>query len=106
MMRRLRKDDPVVILAGKDKGRQGDIVRFVGHDRVVVANINTVVKHQKQGKPGERHGLIEKEAALHISNVAIFNHHTEKADKIGLRTDEDGKKVRFFRSSGTVIDEE
>lgn len=105
-MSRLRKDDPVVILAGKDKGRQGDIVRFVGQDRVVVANINKVIKHQKQRKPGERHGLIEKEAALHISNVAIFNQETEKADKIGLRTDEDGKKVRFFRSSGTVIDEE
>lgn len=105
-MSRLRKDDPVVILAGKEKGRQGDIVRFVGQDRVVVANINKVIKHQKQRKPGERHGLIEKEAALHISNVAIFNQETEKADKIGLRTDEDGKKVRFFRSSGTVIDEE
>ena len=104
-MKRLRKDDEVIVLAGKDKGRIGGIVRFEGRDRVVVANINNVIKHQKQGKPGERHGLIEREAALHLSNVAIYNPDTEKADRVGFRT-EDGKKVRFYRSSGALIADE
>lgn len=104
-MKRLRKDDEVIVLAGKDKGRVGEIVRFEGLERVVVGSVNNVIKHQRPTKPGVRHGLIEKEAPLHVSNVAIYNPNTEKADKVGIRT-EDGRKVRFFRSSGALIDDE
>ncbi len=104
-MRKLRKDDEVVVIAGRDKGARGGILRMVGSDKVIVAGINMVKRHTRanpnQGKPG---GIIEKEAPLHISNVAIFNPDTETADRVGIRIEEDGSKTRFFKSSGEIIE--
>ena len=102
-MQRIRKEDQVIVLTGKDKDRTGDVVRFVGKDRVIVSGINMVKKHLRANQPGERQGIFEQESPLHISNIAIYNPNTEKADKVGIRTEE-GKRVRFFRSSGNLID--
>lgn len=102
-MRRLRVDDEVVVVSGKDRGRTGHVVRFVGDDRVVVTNVNKVRVHLRATQPGARQGIFSQEAALHISNVAIFNPNTEKPDKVGFR-EEEGKKIRFYRSTGERID--
>ena len=103
-MRRLKVDDEVIILTGKDKGRTGDVVGFQGRDRVIVSGINEITRHTRARKPGDRHGRLQKEAPLHISNVAILNPETDKADKVGIRV-EDGKKVRYFKSNDAVIED-
>ncbi len=104
-MRKIKKGDEVVVITGKDKGRRGAVVKCVGDDRVVVENVNLVKKHQKPnpmlGTPG---GIVEREAALHVSNIAIYNPGTGKADRVGFRVLEDGRKVRFFKSNGEVLD--
>lgn len=104
-MRKIRKGDEVILITGKDRGRRGSVVKCVGDDHVVVENVNMVKKHQKPnpmlGTPG---GIIEREAALHVSNVAIYNPATGKADRVGFRVLEDGRKVRFFKSNGEVLD--
>ncbi|MFW1678784.1 50S ribosomal protein L24 [Pontibacter sp. JAM-7] len=102
-MRKIKRDDEVIVIAGKDKGKRGKVMRVLD-DRLVVSGINMVKKHTKPnpmlGKPG---GIIEKEAAIAVSNVAIFNPQTGKGDRVGFKTLEDGTKVRFFKSSGEVI---
>jgi large subunit ribosomal protein L24 len=104
-MRRIRKGDDVIVVAGKDKGRRGTVVRVVDDERIVVQNINMVKKHQKPnpaaGAPG---GIIEKEMPLHISNVMLFNPGTGKGDRVGFRFLEDGRKVRYFKSNDEVVD--
>ncbi|MCB1756428.1 MAG: 50S ribosomal protein L24 [Gammaproteobacteria bacterium] len=104
-MRKLKKGDEVIILTGKDKGRRGTLQKVLPNSRVIVDNVNMVKKHTKgnpmMGVPG---GIVEKEASIHISNVAIYNPGTDKADKIGIRTLQDGKKVRFFRSNNETVD--
>lgn len=104
-MRKLKRDDSVVVIAGRDKGKRGDIVRFVTEQRVLVSGVNLVKKHTKpnpnMNEPG---GIISKEAPIHVSNLAIYNDDTEKADRVGIRV-EDGKKVRFFKSNDKPIDE-
>jgi large subunit ribosomal protein L24 len=104
MARKIRRDDEVVVLAGKDKGKQGKVLKvLVAEDRVVVEGANLVKKHQKPNPHmGVAGGIIEKEASLHVSNVAVVNPATGKADRIGFRT-EDGKKVRFFKSNGELV---
>lgn len=104
MARKIRRDDEVVVLAGKDKGKQGKVLKVLtSEDRVVVEGVNLVKKHQKPNPhAGEPGGIIEKEASIHISNVAIVNPATGKADRIGFRT-EDEKKVRFFKSNGELV---
>ena len=104
MARKIRRDDEVVVLAGKDKGKQGKILKvLVSEDRVIVEGVNLVKKHQKPNPhlnvPG---GIIEKEASIHVSNVAIVNPKTGKADRVGFRF-EDEKKVRFFKSNGDLV---
>ena len=105
-MNKIRKGDQVVVLSGKDKGRQGT-VRLVDGEKVIVENINKAKKHQKprQGKqapvPG---GIIDKVMPLHISKIAIWNVGAEKADRVGIKVLNDGKRVRFFKSNGEVID--
>jgi large subunit ribosomal protein L24 len=103
-MRKIKREDEVIVLAGKDKGKRGKIVSLVGEDRVIVSGINMIKKHQKPNPqanvPG---GIIEKEAAMQVSNVAIFNSATNKADRVGFKVD-DGKKVRIFKSNGEQID--
>lgn len=104
-MRKIKKGDEVVVNAGKDKGKRGTVLRVLANDKVIVEGVNTVKKHQKgnpmSGQPG---GIIEKEMPLHVSNVAIFNADSGKADRVGFRVLDDGRKVRFFKSNNEVID--
>ncbi|MFC3122857.1 50S ribosomal protein L24 [Agaribacter flavus] len=104
MARKIRRDDEIVVIAGKDKGKQGKVLRVVTEsDRVYVEGVNIVKKHQKANPQlGEPGGIIEKEASIHVSNVAIVNPATGKADRVGFR-DEEGKKVRFFKSNGELV---
>ena len=103
-MNRIKKGDQVVVIAGKDKGKRGDVVRVAG-DKVVVANINVIKRHTKPnpqaGQPG---GVIEREAPIHISNVMLFNPASGKGERVGIKVLEDGRKFRVFRSSGEAID--
>lgn len=103
-MRRIRKGDDVIIIAGKDKGKRGKVVKFSRNDRVLVENINLVKRHTK-GNPmkGTQGGILDKEMPIHISNVALINSTTDKADKVGFKFLEDGTKVRYFKSNGEVI---
>lgn len=104
-MRKIRKGDEVVVIAGKDKGRRGAVVRVLDNDKLVVENVNMVKKHQKpnplQGVAG---GIIEKEMPLHISNVMLYNPQSKKGDRVGIRVLEDGRKVRYFKSTSEVVD--
>lgn len=104
-MNKLKKDDLVIVITGRDKGKTGDITRVVDAERLYVSGVNMIKRHTKgnpqQGQPG---GIIEKEAPVKVSNVAIFNRDTNKADRVGFKTLEDGKKVRIFKSTGEQID--
>lgn len=102
-MAKLRKGDTVIVIAGKDKGKQGTVLA-VKNDRVKVEGVNIVTKHQKPNQiTGTEGGLVKKEAFLHISNVAIYNEKTQKADRIAYQFDENGNKQRVYRSNGEVI---
>ena len=104
-MRRIRKDDVVIVIAGKDKGRRGKVVRMIEGDRVIVAGINMVKRHTKPNPArGVAGGIVEREAALHLSNVLLFNPATNKGDRVGFRLLEDGRKVRYFKSNQEVVD--
>ncbi len=104
-MRKIKKGDDVIVIAGKDKGKRGNITRVVDSERVIVEGINMVKRHTKANpNVGQAGGIIEKEASLHVSNIAIFNTATGKADRVGIRTLDDGRKVRFFKSNKEVID--
>jgi large subunit ribosomal protein L24 len=104
-MRKLKSGDEVIVITGKDKGKTGKIVRVIENEKVVVENINLAKRHTKgnpmKNTPG---GIVEKEMPIHISNVALFNPLTNKADRVGIKTLEDGKKVRFFKSNQEVVD--
>lgn len=104
MARKIRRDDEVIVLAGKDKGKQGKVLRVLpADDRVYVEGVNIVKKHTKANPQMEEPGgIIEKEAPIHVSNVAIVNPETGKADRVGFRV-EDDKKVRFFKSNGNLV---
>ncbi len=104
-MRKLRKGDDVVINAGRDKGKRGTVLRILANGKVVVEGVNIVKRHTK-GTPqqGTAGGIIEREAPLDISNVALFNSATGKADRVGMKVLADGRKVRFFKSNGEVVD--
>jgi len=105
-MRKIRQGDDVIVIAGKDKGRRGDVIRVTaGGKRVVVSNVNMVKKHQKPNPMiGRTGGIIEMEKPIDISNVMLFNPATEKGDRVGFKTLEDGRKVRYFKSNGEVVD--
>lgn len=104
-MRKLKRDDEVIVITGKDKGKRGTISRLVGADRVMVHGVNMVKRHTKPNpSAGQAGGIVEKEAALSISNVAIFNPETNKADRVGIQVLEDGAKKRVFKSNGQDID--
>jgi large subunit ribosomal protein L24 len=104
-MHRIRKDDDVIVIAGKDKGKRGTVIRVLPGDKVLVENVNVVKRHTKPNpNRGVSGGIVEKEAPLDISNVALFNPVTKKADRVGFRVLEDGRKVRFFKSNNEVID--
>ena len=104
-MRKFRKGDQVVVITGRDKGRQGAVLQVLPGDQVVVESINTVKRHQKPNpQAGKQGGILEKSMPLPLSKVAIWNPSSKKADRIGFKTLTDGKKVRFFKSNGEMID--
>jgi len=104
-MRKIRKGDDVIILTGKDKGKRGSILRVVDDERVVVENCNMSKKSVKPNpNTGETGGIVDKEMPIHISNVALFNPATKKGDRVRMKTLEDGRKVRVFKSNNEVVD--
>jgi len=104
-MNKIRKGDEVVVIAGKDKGRRGSVLKVLEKDRLLVENVNMVKKHQRPNPNANvAGGIVEKEMSIHISNVMLFNPVTKKGDRVGLRTLEDGRKVRFFKSNNEVVD--
>jgi large subunit ribosomal protein L24 len=103
-MRKLKKGDTVVVIAGRDKGKRGDVTQVVDAEHVLVGGVNQVKKHTRpnpmKNQPG---GILTKEMPIHMSNVAIYNPVTQKPDRIGFRMLDDGRKVRFFKSNGETI---
>ena len=103
-MNKIRKGDDVVVLAGKDKGKRGTVLRVVG-DRVVVENVNMAKKHMKpnpnKGEPG---GIVDKEMPIHVSNVGLYNPLADKVDRVGFKILDDGRKVRYYKSNGEIVD--
>ncbi|MDH4274137.1 MAG: 50S ribosomal protein L24 [Gammaproteobacteria bacterium] len=104
-MNKIRKGDDVIVITGKDKGKRGQVLRVTPNGRVFVEGVNMVKRHTRPNPqanvPG---GIIEKEASLDISNIALFNPATSKGDRVGFRVLEDGRKVRFFKSNSEVVD--
>jgi large subunit ribosomal protein L24 len=104
MANRIKKGDQVVVNTGKDKGKQGEVVRVDG-DRVIVANVNIVKRHTKPNpQAGVAGGVVEREASIHISNVNVLNPVSGKGERVGFKVLEDGRKLRVFRSSGEALD--
>jgi large subunit ribosomal protein L24 len=103
-MNKIRKGDEVIVIAGRDKGKRGKVLSRVDDERLMVEGVNLVKKHVKPNPmAGVQGGIVEKNAAINQSNVAIYNAATGKADRVGIKTLEDGKKVRVFKSSGEEI---
>jgi large subunit ribosomal protein L24 len=104
-MRKIRKGDDVVVITGKDKGRRGLVLRMLVDGHLLVEGVNKVKKHMKPNPAkGVAGGIVEKEMPLDISNIALFNPATQKADRVGIKVLEDGRKVRYFKSNGEVLD--
>ena len=104
-MLKIKRDDEVVVLAGKDKGKRGTVRAVLDANRVIVSGVNMIKKHTKPNpQMGVAGGIVEKEAPIQVSNVAIFNPTSSRADRVGYQVLEDGKKVRVFKSSGEQID--
>ena len=104
-MKKIRKGDKVVVRIGKDKGKQGTVLKVLTNDRVLVENINVVKRHTRPN-PGKNvtGGILQKEAPIHVSNVMLFNGAAGKGERTGVKTLEDGRKVRVFKRSGEVAD--
>lgn len=104
-MNKIRKGDQVIVLSGRDKGRRGAVLQVLADGRVLVESINMAKKHTKgnpqAGKPG---GIVDRELPLHSSKVALWNPGAKKGDRVGIRTLKDGKRVRFFKSNGEMLD--
>jgi len=104
-MKKIRKGDEVVVLTGKDRGRRGTVLLRVSDERLLVEGVNRVKKHMRPNPlKGEVGGVVEKEMPIHVSNVALFNPATQKGDRVGVKVLEDGRKVRFFKSNGEMLD--
>jgi large subunit ribosomal protein L24 len=104
-MKKIRKGDMVILIAGRDKGRRGAVIEVLDDDRVRVEGLNMSKKHQRPNpQMGVQGGIIEREAPLHISNVSIFNPATQKADRVGFKSLADGRKVRVFKSNKEMVD--
>ncbi|WP_424947819.1 50S ribosomal protein L24 [Candidatus Spongiihabitans sp.] len=104
-MQRIKKNDDVIVIAGRDKGKRGNVLKITNDGRALVDNVNLVKRHTK-GNPstGQSGGIIEKEAPIQLSNIALYNPVTKKGDRIGFKSLEDGRKVRYFKSNDEVID--
>ena len=104
-MNKIRKGDDVIVIAGKDKGKRGTVLRRIDDEKLVVEGINRVKKHTKPNPmKGQAGGIVEMEMPIHISNIALFNPVSKKADRVGFKTLDDGRKVRVFKSNGEVVD--
>lgn len=104
-MNKIRKGDNVIVTTGKDKGKRGTVLRVLDTDQLVVEGANVVKKHTRPNPmKGINGGILEKEMPIHVSNVALFNSATQKADRVGFKVLEDGRKVRVFKSNGEVVD--
>ncbi len=104
-MQRIRKGDEVIVISGRDKGKRGTVLRRVDAERVVVEGVNRVKKHQRPNPmKGQTGGIVDKDMPIHISNVALVNPATQKADRVGFKLLADGRKVRVFKSNGEQVD--
>ncbi|WP_237060428.1 50S ribosomal protein L24 [Microbulbifer sediminum] len=104
-MRKIKRDDEVIVIAGRDKGKRGTVRKVLNDGRLIVSGVQMIKKHQKPNPQlGVAGGIVEKEAAIQASNVAIFNPGTQKADRVGFKVLEDGTKIRVFKSSGEAVD--
>jgi large subunit ribosomal protein L24 len=104
-MQRIKKGDEVIVISGRDKGKRGTVLRRVDDERIVVEGINRVKKHMRPNPmKGITGGISDKNMPIHVSNVALFNPGTQKADRVGFRLLGDGRKVRIFRSNGEQVD--
>jgi large subunit ribosomal protein L24 len=104
-MNKIRKGDDVIVITGKDKGKRGVVLSRIDDEHLVVEGINRVKKHVKPNPmKGQQGGIVEKEMPIHVSNIALFNAATQKADRVGIKTLEDGRKVRVFKSNGETVD--
>ena len=104
-MRKIKKGDEVIVQAGRDRGRRGNVMRMVDDEHLLVEGVNVVKKHERPNPVrGTAGGIVEKEMPIHVSNVAVFNPVTGKGYRVGVRSLEDGRKVRFFKSTGEVVD--
>ena len=102
-MKKIKSEDEVIVLAGKDKGKRGKVTKILDDGRVLVSGVNMIKRHTKPNpQAGIAGGIVQKEAPLQVSNIAIYNVATSKADRVGFRI-EDGKKVRFFKSNNELI---
>jgi large subunit ribosomal protein L24 len=103
-MRKIRRDDEVIVIAGKDKGKRGEVLRVLDDGRAIVSGINMIKKHTRPDPyRGIEGGIVEKEAPIQLSNLAIWNADESRADRVGFRVEEDGTKVRFFKSTGKAL---
>ncbi len=104
-MNKIRKGDEVIVIAGREKGRRGTVIKVLPDDRVLVENVNMIKRHTRPNpQRGVQGGILEKEAALHLSNVALWNPATKKGDRVGVRSLADGRRVRYFKSNDEVVD--
>ena len=103
-MRKLKKGDDVIVITGRDKGKRGSILGIDGPAHIIVQGVNSVKKHQKPNPAnGSTGGIIDREMPIHISNVAIYNFASKKADRIGFGIDDNGNKIRIYKSTGEII---
>jgi large subunit ribosomal protein L24 len=104
-MQRIKKGDEVVVISGRDKGKRGTVLRRIDAEHVVVEGVNRVKKHQRPNPMKNlTGGIVDKDMPIHVSNIALFNPATQKADRIGFKSLEDGRKVRVFKSNGEQVD--
>lgn len=102
---KIKKDDMVIVITGKDKGRTGRVIKLVANGRALVEGVNMVKKHMRPNpNKNEQGGIIDRESSINLSNLAIYNPSTKKADRVGYKNLEDGRKVRYFKSNDEVID--
>jgi large subunit ribosomal protein L24 len=104
-MQRIKKGDEVIVISGRDKGKRGTVLRRVDALHVVVEGVNRVKKHQRPNPmKGEQGGIVDKDLPIHVSNIALFNPATQKGERAGVKTLDDGRKVRVFKGNGEQVE--
>ena len=104
-MQRIKKGDEIIVISGRDKGKRGTVLRRVDAEHVVVEGVNRVKKHQRPNPmKGETGGIVDKDLPIHVSNIALYNPATQKADRAGVKTLGDGRKVRVFKGNGEQVE--